>query len=108
MLASNAAVAPHEGTFPDSIELHNPGAKAVDLIGFSRGGAEIASVVRELGSVRRVVLLAPAFDFEGSMIESVERFFRAFGGQQRPYFHVTKTSSRLMKMRRDVRSWLTT
>jgi hypothetical protein len=28
------------------------------------------------------------FDFEGSMIEPVERFFRAFGGQQRPYFCV--------------------
>jgi hypothetical protein len=50
--------------------------------------------------------VAPQFDFEGSMLEPVERFFRAFGAEQRPYFHVTKTSSRLMKMRRDVRSWL--
>jgi hypothetical protein len=50
--------------------------------------------------------VAPAFDFEGSMIEPIERFFRAFGAEQRPYFHVTKTSSRLLKMRRDVRSWL--
>ncbi|MDR1659961.1 MAG: GNAT family N-acetyltransferase [Desulfovibrio sp.] len=29
------------------------------------------------------------FDFEGSMLEPVERFFRAFGARLRPYFHVT-------------------
>jgi hypothetical protein len=36
-----------------------------------------------------------AFDFEGSMIESIERFFRAFGAKQVPYFHVTKMSRRM-------------
>jgi len=30
------------------------------------------------------------FDFEGSMIKPVERFFRAFGGQQTPYFCVSQ------------------
>lgn len=30
------------------------------------------------------------FDFEGSMIESVERFFRAFGATQKTYFSVFK------------------
>ncbi|MGE3362321.1 MAG: GNAT family N-acetyltransferase [Rhizobiaceae bacterium] len=33
------------------------------------------------------------FDFEGSMIEPVERFFRAFGAQQTPYFNIQKTPS---------------
>lgn len=37
------------------------------------------------------------FDFEGSMIESVERFFRAFGAIQMPYFSITKTPSRLLR-----------
>lgn len=37
------------------------------------------------------------FDFEGSMIEPVERFFRAFGASQVPYFTVTKTPSKLLK-----------
>lgn len=37
------------------------------------------------------------FDFEGSMIEPVERFFRAFGAQQTPYFTVSKTPSRILK-----------
>ncbi|MFL9627878.1 GNAT family N-acetyltransferase [Aeromonas veronii] len=34
------------------------------------------------------------FDFEGSMIESVERFFRAFGATQTPYFSVSHRPSR--------------
>jgi hypothetical protein len=37
------------------------------------------------------------FDFEGSMIKSVEKFFRAFGAQQTPYFTISKTPSRLLK-----------
>ena len=35
------------------------------------------------------------FDFEGSMIESVERFFRAFGARQIPYFQLTRMSRRM-------------
>lgn len=34
------------------------------------------------------------FDFEGSMIEPVERFVRAFGGKQKPYFNIKKTFSK--------------
>ena len=34
----------------------------------------------------------PSFDFEGSMIESIERFYRGFGASQKPYFHITKTN----------------
>lgn len=39
------------------------------------------------------------FDFEGSMIEPVERFFRAFGAIQTPYFSITKTPSRITQVR---------
>lgn len=35
------------------------------------------------------------FDFEGSMLRPVERFFRAFGARQVPYFHMRKMSRRL-------------
>ena len=35
-----------------------------------------------------------SFDFEGSMIESIERFFRGFGATQKPYFHVWRMSRR--------------
>jgi hypothetical protein len=34
------------------------------------------------------------FDFEGSMIEPLERFFRAFGGRQTPYLRVTRATRR--------------
>jgi lipid II:glycine glycyltransferase (peptidoglycan interpeptide bridge formation enzyme) len=35
------------------------------------------------------------FDFEGSMIESIEQFFRAFGAKQTPYLRVTGMSRRM-------------
>ncbi len=38
------------------------------------------------------------FDFKGSMIESVERFFRGFGAVQTPYFKVKKYNSKALKL----------
>ncbi len=38
-----------------------------------------------------------SFDFEGSMIESIEKYFRSFGAIQKPYFQISKTNSRLLK-----------
>lgn len=43
------------------------------------------------------------FDFEGSMLEPVERFFRSFGAVQKPYFHVSKVNSRLIKFQQFVK-----
>jgi lipid II:glycine glycyltransferase (peptidoglycan interpeptide bridge formation enzyme) len=40
-----------------------------------------------------------AFDFEGSMVESIEKYFRSFGGIQKPYFNISKTNSKLLKTR---------
>ena len=37
------------------------------------------------------------FDFEGSMHEPIEKFFRSFGAEQTPYFEITKTNSRLLR-----------
>lgn len=34
--------------------------------------------------------VSKSFDFEGSMIEPIERFFRSFGGKPTPYWRVTK------------------
>jgi hypothetical protein len=39
------------------------------------------------------------FDFEGSMMESVERYYRAFGAKQIPYYHISKTNSILLLLR---------
>jgi lipid II:glycine glycyltransferase (peptidoglycan interpeptide bridge formation enzyme) len=38
------------------------------------------------------------FDFEGSMIEPIEKFFRAFGAIQKPYFIVSRAGSKRMKL----------
>jgi Acetyltransferase (GNAT) domain len=35
------------------------------------------------------------FDFEGSIVEPIERFVRAFGARQTPYFHVMRYSRRM-------------
>lgn len=35
------------------------------------------------------------FDFEGSMIQPIERFFRGFGAKQSPYSHITRASNKL-------------
>ena len=40
------------------------------------------------------------FDFEGSMMTSVEKFVRAFGAVQKPYFSISKTNSKLIKLGR--------
>jgi hypothetical protein len=42
--------------------------------------------------------VAQQFDFEGSMLEPVERFFRAFGAEQVPYFNVYKNASWLLRL----------
>lgn len=39
------------------------------------------------------------FDFEGSMVEPIERFFRSFGAKQMPYFRISKTNSTILKLR---------
>lgn len=41
----------------------------------------------------RSLALTDVFDFEGSMLKPVERFFRDFGASQTPYLHVSRTSA---------------
>lgn len=55
-------------------------------------------------AIKFAATVTQRFDFEGSMIEPVEKFFRAFGAQQVPYFTVSKTPSRLLKIALFVRS----
>jgi len=44
-------------------------------------------------AIRFASTVTKSFDFEGSMIEPVERFFRGFGAIQTPYFAVSRTPS---------------
>lgn len=48
------------------------------------------------------------FDFAGSMLEPVERFFRGFGATQLPYFYITKTPSRVLRIREGLLSVMKT
>ena len=58
---------------------------------FQRGG-EPALLVWE--AIKRARDTSAVFDFEGSMIESIERFFRSFGARQVPYFRIEATRGR--------------
>lgn len=49
-------------------------------------------------AIKRSSKIAKQFNFEGSMVESIERYFRAFGGKQVPYFEIKKTDSKLLKL----------
>lgn len=40
--------------------------------------------------------VSKCFDFEGSMIKPVERFFRSFGGTQKPYLNIYKDTEKNM------------
>jgi predicted N-acyltransferase len=52
-----------------------------------------------LDSIRFSIESGRKFDFEGSMVESIERYFRSFGAIQKPYYRVHLTGSKLLKMR---------
>ena len=44
-------------------------------------------------SIMRARAVTDVFDFEGSMLQPVERFFRAFGSRQTPYLRVSRCSA---------------
>jgi hypothetical protein len=45
-------------------------------------------------AIRLASEVSRVFDFEGSMVEPIEHYFRGFGGRQTPYFCVTKANVR--------------
>lgn len=53
-------------------------------------------------AIRHAASVTDRFDFEGSMIEPVERFFRGFGARQVPYFSIFKTPSRLLRLKQSI------
>jgi pimeloyl-ACP methyl ester carboxylesterase len=61
--------------------LKGQNATTVDLLGFSRGGAQVAAIAPELPTVRKVVLLAPTFATD---IEQAEIYRRAYGHDLAP------------------------
>lgn len=57
-------------------------------------------------AIKYASTVTQAFDFEGSMLEPVERFFRSFGARQTQYHSVSHTPSRLMRAAMSARSLL--
>tara|TARA_B100000780_G_C21094739_1_gene441419 strand:- start:759 stop:1715 length:957 start_codon:yes stop_codon:yes gene_type:complete len=48
-------------------------------------------------SVKFASSFAKEFDFEGTMVESIERFIRGFGATQHPYFQLSKVKPSFLK-----------
>jgi hypothetical protein len=46
-------------------------------------------------AIKFAATVTKRFDFEGSMVESIEHFFRAFGALQKPYFEISRMSHRM-------------
>lgn len=62
-----------------------------------------AQVLLEWESIKFTSTLAPAFDFEGSMVHNIEHFMRGFGATQRPYFDISRRCSNYSLDRLDQR-----
>lgn len=81
---------------------------AYDLIStidpdFRNSGAA-SLLIKEI--IKYVSVKTKKFDFEGSMIENVEKSFRQFGAVQIPYFSISKTNSKLLKVRKLIKEIL--
>jgi len=61
-----------------------------------KSGAGILLIYESLKFTKEVLGL-DCYDFEGSMIESIEEVRRSCGGVQRPYLLISKTNSKLLK-----------
>lgn len=55
--------------------LYAQNARGVDLLGFSRGGAQVAALGPELPTVRRMVLMAPTFASSAELAQSYEKTY---------------------------------
>lgn len=54
-------------------------------------------------AIKQAASRSLSFDFEGSMVPGVERFFRGFGGELLAYYQVEHTPSLLLRIRKGMR-----
>ena len=57
-------------------------------------------------AIQEMANIVDSFDFEGSMIKPIERYFRAFGSEQTPYYGLRKVRSRRLKAYYFIKSFL--
>ena len=50
-------------------------------------------------SIKHCSTFVDKFDFEGSMMEPIEIFYRSFGAVPTPYFEISKTNSKVLKIK---------
>ncbi len=94
---ARACEVPHAYTMADTggeldrwIEwLQLNGARSIDLIGFSRGGAEVAVMAAQRRALHRIVLLAPAFATSAELAES---YARTFGQPLKPVLDAARAA----------------
>ncbi len=58
-------------------------------------------------AIKKSMANTSTFNFEGSMIESIERFFRGFGAQQQPFFELEKNNSLLLRTIHTIKKGIT-
>jgi pimeloyl-ACP methyl ester carboxylesterase len=63
------------------------GTSRIDLLGFSRGGAQVAAMAPELTKVRRIVLVAPTF---ATSVEQTAAYERTYGHPLSPEIEAAK------------------
>jgi hypothetical protein len=51
-------------------------------------------------AIRFAASVTGSFDFEGSMVQPIERFFSSFGSIQKPYLQLEKVNSRFLKLKK--------
>ncbi|MCB0031473.1 MAG: GNAT family N-acetyltransferase [Anaerolineales bacterium] len=56
-------------------------------------------------AIKYAAAVTRSFDFEGSMIAPIERFFRSFGAIQQPYFQIQQVKSWPLRMALDIKGW---
>lgn len=67
-----------------------------------RSSGAISLCFRE--AIKYASTVTQKFNFSGSMMQPMERFFRGFGARQVPYFRITKTPSMLLRIQQSLRS----
>ena len=58
------------------------------------GGMDVV----QFESIKFALKSGRKFDFEGSMIESIEKYFRSFGAIQKPYSQITKSRNKFINL----------
>ena len=57
-------------------------------------------------AIRHASVVTQRFDFDGSMMQSVEPLLRTFGGTQKQFFNISKTNSKILKLKSFLREVL--